>query len=404
MHLIGGGFLVRPALGTVLCLVLSTSAFAAPLVVTPRGSMTLATPSAVDQNGQSFTITGMSGVVHRGGTRFASVMDNSNRVVLIDVALNANASIASVSVAGGLTLAQSRDHEGICIGPACDGSYLASDETTGSPAVPALHEYDWDTGALLRTIDAPTVFQNARANFGFESLTRSPSGGIIWTANEEALTSDGPQSTQTTGTIVRLQQWRVQGQEISPFRQFAYVTQPMHAGMTSGARSGLVDLVALPDGRLLAMERSLAATFPPFQSRIYEVDFSNATDVSGVPGLIGQTYTPVTKTLLWSGTANNLEGLCLGPKLANGSWALVGIVDDADPLSNNTVVAFELAGVGAVVEDVNADGHVRSDDAYAWAANPSDVNHDGVIDEMDRRAVADAVRVVEACDVISPDR
>jgi len=182
------------------------------------------------------------------------------------------------------------------------------------------------------------------------------------------------------------------------------VHMQMHAGTTSGARSGLVDLVALPDGRLLAMERSLAATFPPFQSRIYEVDFSNATDVSALPGLIGQTYTPVTKTLLWSGTANNLEGLCLGPKLSNGNWALLGVVDDADPLSNSTVVAFELSGVGAVVEDVNADGQVRSDDAYAWAANPSDVNHDGVIDEMDRRAVADAVRVVEACDVISPDR
>jgi hypothetical protein len=111
----------------------------------------------------------------------------------------------------------------------------------------------------------------------------------------------------------------------------------------------LSDLVALPDGRVLALERSLASSLTPFQSRIYELDFTGATDVSSLAGLIGQTYTPVSKRLLWSGQAaggfgQNLEGLALGPQLSNGNWSLLGIVDDGDPLSNNTLVAFELSG------------------------------------------------------------
>ena len=105
----------------------------------------------------------------------------------------------------------------------------------------------------------------------------------------------------------------------------------------------------LPNGKLIALERSLASAFPPFESRIYEIDLAGATDVSGLSGLIGQTFTPVTKHLLWKGQAGggfgqNLEGLALGPQLADGNYSLLGIVDDGDPLSSNTLVAFEVSG------------------------------------------------------------
>ena len=55
----------------------------------------------------------------------------------------------------------------------------------------------------------------------------------------------------------------------------------------------------------------------------------------------------MTKRQLWKGraggwTGQNLEGLCLGPRLAGGGWALVGVVDNGDALlSTNSVVAFE---------------------------------------------------------------
>jgi hypothetical protein len=132
----------------------------------------------------------------------------------------------------------------------------------------------------------------------------------------------------------------------------------------------------LPDGRLIAMERSLAfaTTFSPsFQSRIYEVDFSGATNVASVAALSTATYTPVTKRRVWSGVpagdnGMNLEGLVLGPRLASGHATLIGIVDDggaSDLLSTNTLVSFE------ITSDV------------AMPASPGDVDMDGDVDNAD---------------------
>ena len=43
--------------------------------------------------------------------------------------------------------------------------------------------------------------------------------------------------------------------------------------------------------------------------------------------------------------ARSIEGLTLGPRLPNGNFALLGIVDNGDGLlSANSLVAFELAG------------------------------------------------------------
>jgi len=41
--------------------------------------------SAIDQHGQAFVVTGLSGLTHIGGGAFIAVMDNSNRLVQIDV-------------------------------------------------------------------------------------------------------------------------------------------------------------------------------------------------------------------------------------------------------------------------------------------------------------------------------
>ena len=89
----------------------------------------------------------------------------------------------------------------------------------------------------------------------------------------------------------------------------------------------------MPDGTLLSLERSVAVDTPIYLNRIFEVNPASATDVSVAPfntGLIGQTYTPVAKSLLWSRAIDasfgqNMEGLTLGPRLANGDWSLIGV-------------------------------------------------------------------------------
>lgn len=329
--------------------------------------------STTDQFGNPFDIKGLSGITWGGGSTFWAVMDNSNKLVQLDVSFNTAGAVSSAVVAGGLTLPLSRDFEGIAYTDSQRNSVFLSDETSSGMG---LREFSLADGALLQTIAMPAVFANVRSNYGLESLTRQRGGQTMWTANEEALTVDGLLSSTTAGSVVRLQQFDSAGNQLTAARQLAYGTEPVHRSTNDDptnpgalSRSGLVDLVALPDGRLLALERSFVrADFiipdagSQYRNSIFLLDLAGATDVSDfTAGLIGETYDPVGKALLWSAThgvlssnpIGNFEGLALGPQLGSGNHVLLGIVDwpgsgSTDVISANRLVAFEL--VGAIPE------------------------------------------------------
>ncbi len=344
-------FKIQPAILALVVLTIglpSTATAAEPYTLDYRGKVHLTADSTTDQNGAPFKITGLSGVTYLGGNRFVAVMDNSNHLVLLDVTFKDDGSIATHNITGGQTVPTSRDYEGIAYTNAARNSVFLSNEATPPP--PALYEYSLDKKAtLLQTVKMPPVFTYQVDNRGLESLTRRADGQVMWTANEEALTVDGTTSSKTGGTVVRLQRFTIDGNTVTPAQEFAYQVEPIHGALAGEpVASGLSDMVVLPDGTLLTLERSAVAGLPPFKTRIYQVDFTGATDVSQgelTSGLAGKTYTPVHKTQLYSSSAigENLEGLCLGPKLSDGHWVLLGVVDNGDPLSKNTLVAFELA-------------------------------------------------------------
>ncbi len=327
----------QTALIASLCAAAPT--IADPLAVSLVGTTPLPS-TATDQNAQTFPVTGASGITMLPDGSFAVALDNSNKVVRLSLTFDASGAITAVTPLTGLTLASTLDFEGIAPGAA--GEILLCEE-----AGPSVRAYSLTDGAPTDSITTPTVFANRRANRGFESLTMIDNGG--WTANEEALTVDGPTSTPTNGTTVRLMAFTLDTGV--PFFQAAYDVEPMHGptipiGSNPG-QSGLSDLVALPDGRLLALERSLAFATPLIRCSIYEIDPFAGSDVSALPALAGATYTPAPKALLWSGDVWNMEGLCLGPTLPDGSAVLVGVVDDGDGLSPNQLVTLRLTGLPA---------------------------------------------------------
>jgi hypothetical protein len=334
--------------------------FADTLSLQHRTTTAVPSSTALDQSGQSFSLGGLSGITYAGGNRFWAVMDNSNKLVALDLTFTANGAIATSSVAGGISLATTSDFEGIAYTNSLRNSVFLSEETT-----PAVREFNLANGAALQTVSTPAVYATRISNFGFESLSRG--AGTMWTANEEALPGDGALSTPSTGTVVRLQKMNVSGNTATAASQYAYNVNPIHRSINDGprtagstSRSGLSDMIVLPSGKLLTLERDFARAgtldlSSEYQNRIYFVDPTGATDVSGLPGLTGQSYTAATKSLLWSADTSlfsgadigNLEGLALGPQLANGNWVVLGIVDNNvgdDPLSDNTLVAFELSG------------------------------------------------------------
>lgn len=360
-------------------------AHAQDLAVEYRNTVSL--PSqVVDQNDVAFTVTGLSGLFFAGGDRWWACLDNSNKLVELAVTVSPQGAITAAAIVRGLSLTTSADTEDIVV---MQGHAWLADES------PLLRRIDLATGALVQSVGLPAPFANVRPNFGLESLTAGPRE-VIWTANEEALSVDGPLSTPSAGTLVRLVQFAPAGQGLAAGVQYAYLTAPMHGPNTSQARSGLCTLVQLPSGRMLALERSFALNFASlFQSRIYELDFAGATQVQAFGSLITPApvppVVPVSKRLLHQAFHANMEGLAFGPTLAGGGRLLLGIVDDGDPLSVNQLVAFRLTGPiePLCTADTDGDGDVDSDDTIAfftaWDAGQSggDFDSDGDVDSDD---------------------
>jgi len=287
----------------------------------------------------------LSGLSWTGGDLYHAVSDSDHTVYPLSIDLDrATGFPLSTFFGTPLVLDSGSDLEGIALN-AGDGSVYVSDETG-----PALREHWLLDGTLRQTLPMASVYFNIRPNYSLESLTLRSGHRALWTANEEALDGDGPLSTVGQGTVVRLQRYT---HDLQLDGQWAYVTDGITAlcPFVNEEASGVTDLAALPDGRLLVLERELGGVgfflLPEFRSRIYEVDFTNATDVSGIGELEGATYTPTAKELLWEGTFTfiNYEGMALGRQLDDGSHSLLLISDDGSGLVQS-LHALRLHGAG----------------------------------------------------------
>lgn len=345
--------LLRPSLlarGLAAALLLPGAALALSILDPGQGPVALADGAAVSPR----ELSGVTWVP--GGSEFLAVSDDQPRVYRLSVGIDAaTGQITSATTLGALTLTQSdgsalpagRDTEGVALGVA--GSSLFVSDESG----PRLREHSLATGRALAEVgpaSAPAlaVFASQRPNLGWESLSLAPDTGVLWTANEEALTVDGPSGSGNKNTLVRLQQL---APGFAPSAQFAYrVSGEAVPGTIGNTNAGVSDLVALAGGQLLVLERSAGlVTFDPdidIRNRIFLVDFTGATDVTGLASLASGGFTTVSKTLLWEGLFpdDNFEGIALGPTLANGDRSLILVSDDGSNL-HQSLYALRLVGI-----------------------------------------------------------
>lgn len=319
---------------------------------------------ATAPDGTPVPVRGLSGLAWLAADRWVAVMDNSDQLVTFTLELSADAVPLAVADVRAVPLAARHDYEDVAV---CPPALLArASAPTGTPAAtlspagrtvatglhlllceedtPAVHVVNVADGRIVGTLPVPTRFQTCRPNRGFEALTVDPHGGVIWTANEEALEIDGPPPTETRGTVVRLL-----GLPIGPGspRQIAYAADPPHRFLRlreGPVFSGVVALVSLPDGRLLVLERSAGPGVPPFEHRIHGIDPGTAPAVDpDLEGLASRPDLHVVKRLLWQGAlAANLEGLAAGPPSAPHAARLVAISDNDGLGTSGVLVGFRL--------------------------------------------------------------
>ena len=313
---------------------------------------------------------GLSGIAWRGGIPgfgdswddlYALVEDSGGRLHSATIGIDrGTGAITNAVVSPAGSIPGAADLEGVCCGavPVAGGTMptlFASDER--GPAIWAKAAFDASSPEWT-SLPLPEPLRRCRFNRALESLALSPDGRLLWTANEGPLPEDGPEPTAERGAKIRIYALPVSGllpktNESRPAP--ASSTQAPSASPTEPAFrfyelnaaaggkmphipdpfNGLAELCALPDGRLLALERTYGLrTRSPDDPRasliaisIYLVDPPS----SAARTAAAQRPPVLAKTLLWRGLTGraNYEGMTLGPELADGSRALI-LVSDGD--------------------------------------------------------------------------
>ena len=257
-----------------------------------------------------------SGITWMGDNRYAVVNDKAAEsgyhLFIIDVD-SVTGKIRHASEQGFYSCGlANRDEEGI--------AFFAPDSTlfiTGEEDNEVL-EYDMNGKLTGRKLQMPAVFKNARGNKGLEALTYQQLTGLFYTISEKPLKGN---------SVSRIQSF---GNDLQPSCQWLYKMGNSSPKTGEGKYTkGVPALAALPDGRLLVMEREV------FRPKNYIGSYVNNDIFIVTPRqedagqlLEKQLLVSIkTKFNLTARSFANYEGMCLGPKLVDGRQVLILISD-----------------------------------------------------------------------------
>lgn len=226
------------------------------------------------------------------------------------------------------------------------------DTVLNNPAIYLINE----KGTLLNNFEVPLNFKmhvneyGPRRNGVWEGLSFSPDYKNLWVSTEEPLYQDGPRADLLPNkAYTRFVKYDANTKK--PIAQYAYLLEPIaHAPFPADAFkvNGISEILAIDNNKFLVMERSFSTGNLKSTIKIFEVDFSSATNI-GEKSIIGlKDFKAATKKLLLNMDElgiyiDNVEGLTFGPRLANGKESLLLIADNNfNPLEQQQVFLFEI--------------------------------------------------------------
>jgi hypothetical protein len=289
-------------------------------------------------------------------------------------------------------LGLSFDPEGFAVAP--NGNFYVSDEYG-----PSVYEFGRD-GRFIRAFEQPsnvlprdangpnfsgTVTIGRQDNRGYEGLTLSPDGAKLYAILQDPLQNEGTPNGRSSQNLRIVEFDTATGRSTG---QYAYQLESVadintrvatDFGATAQGRNiGASSITALGNNRFLIIERdnrgrgvdpSLDPTLGDVGSKhVYLIDITGATDISqlnltgtnslppGVTPVSKSLYLDVQAALQIAGlpVAEKMEGLTIGPQLANGNYLLlIGTDNDYSVTQSGAGTQFDVcvngAGVGTQV-------------------------------------------------------
>ena len=268
-----------------------------------------------------------SGITWLGGTRYAVANDKSPTAGFHLMTIETDSitgKILSARADSFMTNGMpNRDEEGICYVPQSQTVFV-SGEADGQAI-----EYNLQGQTTGRQLEMPEVFGTAYPNGSLEALTYQASTHCFWTTSEFTLKADGAMPTLQERVKNRLR-FQSFGDDLLPKEQYWYESDTTETKKHKGrCVLGVSGLAALDDGRLIVLERELF--FPKKKIGSYaHVKLYIVNPSQHQPGeFLGKTLLAEFRTKINLTRRNfaNYEGICIGPKLADGRLLLLLICD-----------------------------------------------------------------------------
>ena len=268
-----------------------------------------------------------SGITWLGGTKYAIANDKSPTAGFHLMTIKTDSitgELLSVREDTFLTSGMpNRDEEGICYVPHTKTVFVSGEEDQ------EILEYNLQGQLTGRKLNIPEIFKTAYSNSGFEALTYQANTHRFWTTSENTLKADGKKPTiqRKIKNRLRLQSF---GDDLQPKEQYWYESDSTLTRKHKGRSIlGVSGMAALEDGRIIVLERELYIPKKQIgsysQIKLYLVDPSQKQPGEVLRKTLLTEFR--TKMNLRRRDFANYEGICVGPRLADGRQLLILVSD-----------------------------------------------------------------------------
>lgn len=297
-----------------------------------------------------------SGITHIEGNLYAIVDDKDKvdgfKLLTLDIdSVSGKVTYASLRQPDGML---QRRLDGVATNRDCEGVAYFDDYRTvfvSGETDQRILEYSLDGIPTGRELAVPETMKRDRIafNLGFEALTYNSLQQRFWTTTESTLLADGKQASAKQYDVKNHLRFVSFDNTLQPRESFVYeMDLPKARNASATSIVGVPSLLALDDGRIIVMERE--GCFPKkeygswVRVKLYIVDpgreqqVSLDTQMSEVDEGLFMKKELICEftTHLRIGQMNlsNYEGMCIGPKLADGRQTIILIADSQNGMGN----------------------------------------------------------------------